>query len=137
MRPGMYLGPDRPHETNHGEECRKKYSGLSTCSELQGVNLNPHEQNHSKTNKHLSMLCNMGYDRFSFTTTLINELENEEISRTGCDEAVGRETGYKHGNLRPCRTAAWLCGRWFCSTPLMRSFDKEGRLRLTLFPQES
>lgn len=28
VRPGMYMGLDRPHETNHGEECRQTYSRL-------------------------------------------------------------------------------------------------------------
>ena len=134
-RPGMYMGPDRPYETKHAEKCRQKYSGLSTCLELQGVNLNPHEQNHSKKTKHLRKLRNMGYDAFSFATTLVNELENREINRNTCDGAVGRATGHTRDSFL-CRTELWTCCRGFCNAPLMRSFDEQGVLNLTFLRQE-
>ena len=55
---GMFLGPDKPHGANHKDKCRKRFNGLSSCEELTGMNLNPHEQNHSKKTKHLPSLCN-------------------------------------------------------------------------------
>lgn len=45
---GTFVGPDGAHETNHSEECTRKYAGLSQCQELDSLNLNVHSQNYAK-----------------------------------------------------------------------------------------
>lgn len=60
---GPYFGPDAMHDCSHAVECRRKFGGLDSCSQLTGVNLNAHEQNHSKTNIFLSMLNTMSFGR--------------------------------------------------------------------------
>ena len=82
---GLYLSPDGPHETNHGKQCQDLFGGMSTCDELAGVNLNPHEQNHAKKKKYLSSLNMMSSDSFAFMVTLMNELENQAINRRAVD----------------------------------------------------
>lgn len=124
----------RPRVTSNGEEYCRNYRRLSTFSELQWVNLNPPEQNHSKKWKNLPMLCNMGYEVFAFTTTLVNDLESNEINRTTCDEAVGRATGHTRSKLL-CRTEVWSCDPCLRNAPLMRSFHEYDRMSLTSLPE--
>lgn len=128
---GMYLGPDSLHEGNHRRECQRKFGGLHRCEELTGVNLNPHEQNHSKKTRHLPTLSNMGFDTFAFTTNLINELENATINQRTTDLAVRSASRHSTDCIHLCSANVWRCGRCFCDTPLMRSFDEFGRLRIT------
>lgn len=72
----------------------------------------------------------MGFDTFTYNITLINELENVDINRKTCYLAVKSATGHPHERLHACRKEVWTCGRCFCSKPLMRSFDKLGKLRI-------
>ena len=47
-----------------------------------GVNLNSHEQNHTKNKKYASSLKMMACDSFAFfMVTLVNELKNQAINR--------------------------------------------------------
>lgn len=131
QRVGMWLGPDGPHEGNHQGACQEKYGGGTRCKQLTGVNLNPHEQNHSKKTKYLPSVSGMGFDTFTFNITLINELENASINRRTCNLAVTSATHHPHGRLHACCSEVWICGRCFCISPLMRSFDKLGKLRIT------
>lgn len=133
---GLYLSPDGPHETNHGPHCRALFGGLKTCDELAGVNLNPHEQNHAKKKKFLRSLNVMGCDSFAFMVTLVNELENQAINRRSMDRLVGNAIGHPKRHHVACKLRMWTCGRCFCSTPLMRSFDRFGRIAVTFLNEE-
>lgn len=130
QRVGLWLGPDGPHEGNHQGSCQEKYGGLSRCPQLTGANCNVHEQNHSKKTKHLPSVSGMGFDTFTFNVTLINELENAAINRSTCDLTVTCATKHPHDRIHACYAEVWICGRCFCSSPLMRSFDKRGKLRI-------
>lgn len=132
-RAGVWLGPDGPHEGNHQGPCQDKYGGLSKCKAITGVNGNPHEQNHSKKTKYLPSVTGMGFDVFTFNITLINELENTSINRRMCDLAVGRSANHSRHDVS-CLVQVWVCGRCFCKSPLMRSFNELGKLRITLLP---
>ena len=128
---GMFLGPDGPHEGNHNEECQKKYSGLSSCRQLPGANLNVHEQHHAKLPKYLATLTGMTFDAFIFTTILLNELENASINRRSSDLMLGRTKDHLTDRLAVCSNELWTYGRCFCSSPVMRSFDVYGKMRIT------
>lgn len=128
---GPYFGPDALHDFNHGQACRQKYGGLSSCSQLDGVNLNAHEQNHAKKKKYLSMLNTMGFDRFTFTVTLVNELENEEINRRSLIAEVKNMTDHPHTRLEACTSHLYWLGRCWCDKPLLRWHDRFGRVRLS------
>lgn len=130
-RVGLWLAPDGPHEGNHQGKCQEKFGGLARCPQLTGVNCNAHEQNHSKKKKHLPSVNGMGFDTFNFNVNLINESENRAINRKTCDLAVSSATQHPDNRLSACQTEVWVCGRCFCSSPLMRSFDKLGKLRIT------
>ena len=130
-RVGLWLGPDGPHEGNHQASCQAKFGGISRCPQLTGINCNVHEQNHAKKTKFLPSVSGMGFDTFTYNITLINELENVDINRKTCYLAVKSATGHSHERLHACRKEVWTCGRCFCSKPLMRSFDKLGKLRIT------
>ncbi|CAB1119147.1 unnamed protein product [Ectocarpus sp. CCAP 1310/34] len=127
-RVGLWLGPDGPHEGNHQGSCQAKFGGLTRCRQITGTNCNPHEQNHSKKIKFLPSVTGMGFDTFTFNVTLINELENVKINRKTCTLAVSSASGHPRHRLPACRKEVWSCGRCFCSKPLMRSFDKLGKL---------
>lgn len=128
---GPYYAPDATHDFNHGPDCRQRYGGLGSCTQLAGVNLNSHEQNHSKKKKYLRMLNVMKFDRFAFTVTLINEVENEIINRRSLAHKVGQAVGHPIARLRICQTELWFCGRCFCAKPMLRSLDQFGRVRLS------
>lgn len=126
---GMYLGPDGRHEGDHDGPCREKFGGISKCPQLTAVNLIP--QNHSKNMKHQPSVNGMTFDTFTFSTTLINELENSSINRGTCNLAVESITNHTRDYMSACCAEVWICGRCFCASPLMRSFDAFGKLRIT------
>lgn len=128
---GPYFAPDATHDSNHGIGCRQKYGGLSSCTQISGLNLNSHEQNHSKKKKYLRMLNVMKFDRFAFMVTLINEIENEIINRRSLEHKVVKARGHPIARLGICQTELWFCGRCFCANPLLRSLDQFGRVRLS------
>ena len=72
----------------------------------------------------------MGFDTITFMITLINEFENAAINRRTCDFVVGRAKNHNH-YARSCFADLWICGRCFCDSPLMRSFDQLGKLCIT------
>ncbi|CAM9321313.1 unnamed protein product [Laminaria digitata] len=129
---GMHLSSDGPREANHGHECRAMFGGLETCDELASVNLNPHGHNRAKE-RYLHSLNGMGCDSFAFTATLVNELENECINRRSVDRLVEKQAGL-HGVS--CKTRVWKCGRCFCASPLMRYFDRFGRVAVAFLSEE-
>ena len=67
---GMVVGPDAPHEKNHSIKCQRAYSGFSTCLEIAGVNLNPHEQDHSKKPIYFRSIDTMTFPNFTFACLL-------------------------------------------------------------------
>ena len=132
---GPYYAPDTLHDCNHGIECRRRFGGVDSCEQLSGVCLTVHEQNHAKKKKFLHMLNVMKFDRFAFMVTLINQTENEAINRKTVNNLVKRALGHKSGQPKICMAEVWFCGRCYCTTPLMRSFDQFGRVILTFLPQ--
>lgn len=128
----VLLDPDDPHESNHGEQCRKRFAGSSTYKQL---NVNSHEQNHGRRKHYLPSPNNLKLDRFSFCVTLLNELENERINRRTMDRAVGRVSHHDRRNVSVCCLQIWTRGRCFCLTPLIRSFDDFGRLVVSSLPR--
>ena len=121
------------HEANHGEACRKSHAGLSTCRQLWGFNLNSHEQDNSKKSRYKSSLNNMTLGRFSFFATLFSELENSRLNRWTMDRILGSCDDHSR-NSRSCMAQMWVCGRCFCSNPLVRTFDVLGRLIVSRLP---
>ena len=127
---GPYFGPDALHDGNHGAACREKYCGLNSCAQLNGVNLSAHEQNHSKKKTYLRMLNTMGFDRFTFTLTLINERDNERINKNSLDTMVDHFQGHPHDTLTKCQIHLYWLGRCWCDRPLRRWFTQFGIVRL-------
>ncbi|CAN0528064.1 unnamed protein product [Laminaria digitata] len=78
------------------------------------------------------MVNNMGFDRFSFMVTLINEVENEVINRRSLGKMVACLDEDRHPPYRldNCQTEIWFCGRCWCNNPWFRWFDQFGRARL-------
>lgn len=104
---GTYLGLDGPHEGNHQGGCRAKFGGIATCPQLTAVNLNPHEQNHAKKTKHLPSVNGMTFDTYTFTTNLINELENASINRRTCDLAIRNAKAHNRYRVAACSADVW------------------------------
>lgn len=132
---GAFAEPDAaaPHENSGGEgNQRHEFKGVSTCRELAGgISLNPQDDGNTGKKKHLPVLSDMGFDTFIFMTTLLNELGNRRIDRATCDTAVEEAHWCPRGRVASCLAEVWICGRCFCQRPVMRSFDKLGKLRVT------
>ncbi|CAB1112923.1 unnamed protein product [Ectocarpus sp. CCAP 1310/34] len=120
--PGPYSGLDTPHDSNHGDDCRRKYVRIDSCAQLSGVNLNAHKQNHAKKKKFVHMLNDMKFDRFAFMVTLINETENEAIHRKSVANMVKLVRGHGSEQVKIFQAQVWFYGRCFCQKSLMRSF---------------
>lgn len=73
----------------------------------------------------------MRFDAFTFTVTLINQLESRSIIRHSC-EVAKRGSVCHPGPASFCIAAVWVFGRCFCITPLVRSFDEFDRLSIAL-----
>ncbi|CAN0446561.1 unnamed protein product, partial [Pylaiella littoralis] len=58
---GMHVGPDAIHETNHNEQCRLDYSGISTCAHISGVCATVAEQHNSKKPVYFRSVNTMGF----------------------------------------------------------------------------
>lgn len=127
---GPYFAPDHVHDCNHGADCRRKYGELATCCQLAGVNCNVHEQNHQKKRNFLAMLNTMGFDRFSFMVTLVNEVENEVINRRSLEQLVDLARGHESARSTVCKAEIWLTGRCCCDKPLQLWYDQFGRAKL-------
>ncbi|CAM9706565.1 unnamed protein product [Sphacelaria rigidula] len=124
----MYVGPDGPHENNHDADCRRKYSGLSQCLEISGVNLNPHEQDNSLLTLHVRTLSNMILEVLTYSLRVIHEVRNGAINRETITRIVRNSKHHRKGGAATvCAFDIWICGRYFCDCPLMRVFDRLGR----------
>lgn len=134
---GVFSGPGELHEANHQGACRRCFGILPTSLDLRGGNLNPHEENHEKKEKrHLPSVSSMELDAPTFAVTLIKELQSCSINRALCDAAVrGSVKHSRHADTSCARV--WFYGRCFCGTPLMKSLDGFGRLRITLLDTKS
>lgn len=128
----MRIGPDGHHESNHGPECRAKYSGMTTCQDVAGVNLTRHESDHGVKAVYFRSINNMTFPRFTYSLSVINELQNRKYNRQFLGvllEGITVHSPYT-SSLKGCHAALWTCGRCFCSKPLVRVFDGFGRLDL-------
>ena len=125
---GMFVGPDGPHEKNHSDKCKHAYSGFSTCHEPTGVNLNAHEQDHSRKPVHFRSVNMMGFATFTYALRVINERQNERFNQQQLDSVVLTVDGHPTDDTGGCCSCLWACGRCFCSNPLMRVFDCLGRV---------
>ena len=133
---GPYYGPDTLHDCNHEDDCRRKYGGIYSYTQLSGVNLNAHEQNHAKKKKFLHMLNVIKFDRFAFMVILINETVNnfKAINRRSVGNMVKRVRGHGMERVQICQAEVWFCSRCFCLNTFMRSSNQFGRVRLTFIP---
>ena len=86
------------------------------------MNLNPHEQNHSRKKIHLRSLNNMVLPHFTYALRVINEVGNEEYNRKTLSNLLRRVAG--HPRNVAFLNLLWVCGRCFCGKPLMRVFDQ-------------
>ena len=125
---GMFVGPDGPHEKNHSEKCQRAYSGFSGCLEIAGVNLNPHEQDHSKKPIYFRSINTMNFPNFTFALRVINERQNQGYNRQTLDTLLATVEEHPIGRISSCEEALWRCGRCFCTNPVMRVFDCLGRV---------
>lgn len=92
--------------------------------------MNAHEQNRSKRRKPMAMVNTMGFDRFSFMVTLINEIENETINRRSSNAMVENVSLHPADQSTCCKAGIWFTGRCWCRKPLLKSYDQFGRARL-------
>lgn len=129
---GMFVGPDGPHEKNHSKECQRQYSGFTTCDELAGINLNPHEQDHSKKALYLRSLNTMTFSNFTFALRVINERQNQGFNRKTLRTLLASVTEHPKDSFAGCEAALWRCGRCFCGKPVMRVFDCLGRVDIVM-----
>lgn len=129
----MRIGPDGHHENNHGEECKKKYSGLTTCKDIGGVNLTRHESDHGVKAKYLRSINNMTLANFTYSLTVINELQNRKYNMQFLGLLLRGVEAHTPHSVSGCQAALWTCGRCFCEKPLVRVFDCFGRLDLVFF----
>ena len=126
---GPYYAPeDAARAVGHGINCRQKFGGLNSCAQVAGVTLNSRELDGASKNRHMRMLNALQFDRFTFTVTLVNEMENEAINRRSLEKMVGRFRGHPVERIKVCQADIWFCGRCFCSKPLLRSLDEFGRV---------
>ena len=125
---GIFLGPDGPHEKNHNPQCTRNHSGLTTCSEIAGVNLNPHEQDHAKKHVYLRSINTMAFPNFTYALRVINELQNEGINKRTLLRQLRCFETHPVTTFGSCHKSLWHCGRCFCSKPTMRVFDSFGRV---------
>lgn len=125
---GLTVGPDRIHEINHNEKCRRAHSGLSGCFDIAGVNLTPHEQDHSKKPVHFRSVNTMNFPNFTYSLRVINEIQNEQYNKRTLGRLLEAIDGHPEGRVSACREALWTCGRCFCANPVVRVFDCFGRV---------
>ena len=126
----MRIGPDGHHENNHGPDCRKLYSGLTTCKDIGGVNLTRHESDHGVKAMYLRSINNMTFPKFTYSLSVINELQNRKYNRQLLGALLRGVDGHAPPSVSGCQAALWTCGRCYCDKPLVRVFDCFGRLDL-------
>lgn len=79
-----------------------------SCLELTGVNLNSHKNNHAK-NKHMSSICKMRFDGFTFQVALINKLGHRSINLESCEVAVPGSVGHSAPpKFCTCSSDVWM-----------------------------
>lgn len=126
----MRIGPDGQHESNHGPECQAKYSGMTTCKDIAGVNLTRHESDHGVKAVYYRSINNMTFPNFTYSLRVINELQNRKYNRQYVGMLLDGVADHSTRSFEGCHAALWTCGRCFCSKPLVRVFDSLGRLDL-------
>lgn len=126
----LRMGPDGHHESNHGPDCRAKYSGMATCVDARGVNLARQLPDDEPDSEYFWSLDGMTFPDFTYALRVINELQNKRYNVDSLRTAVGRIDGHPLDMLTVCETALRTCGRCFCSKPLVRVFDCLGRLEI-------
>ncbi|CAN0346172.1 unnamed protein product, partial [Scytosiphon promiscuus] len=52
------------------------------------------------------------------------------------DRLVEKPPRHSKKTENACQGFMWTCGRCFCSTPLMRSFDRFGRVAVMFLSEE-
>eukprot|EP00903_Cladosiphon_okamuranus_P021995 g20222.t1 len=125
----MRIGPDGHHESNHDEACQKKYSGMTVCIDIAGVNLTRHESGHGVKAVYFRSI-NMTLPNFTYSLCVINELQNAKYNGQFLSVLLGGVTDHTQSSLPACQRALWTCGRCFCDKPLVRVFDCLGKLDL-------
>ncbi|CAN0029577.1 unnamed protein product [Ectocarpus sp. 4 AP-2014] len=80
--------------------------------------------------KFLGIINTMGFDRFSFMVTLVNEIENEAINHRTVQVLVDSVRQHRSSRLAVCQVEVWLTGRCCCEKPLQLRYDQFGRARL-------
>lgn len=126
----MRIGPDGHHENNHGPDCRKLYSGLTTCKDIGGVNLTRHESDHGVKAMYLRSINNMTFPNFTYSLSVINDFQNRKYNRQLLGALLRGVDGHAPPSVSGCQAALWTCGRCYCDKPLVRVFDCFGRLDL-------
>lgn len=126
----LRIGPDGHHESNHGPECRAKYSGMTNCRDAAGVNLTRHESDHGQKAVYFRSTNMMTFPNFTYALRVMNELQNTRYNKYFLSVLLGAIDGHPSDALDGCQAALWICGRCYCSNPLVRVFDCFGRLDL-------
>lgn len=126
----MRIGPDGHHENYHGEECRKLYSGLTTCKDIGGVNLTRHESDHGVKAMYLRSINNMTFSNFTYSLSVINELQNRKYNKQFLGVLLRVVGGHASPSMTVCQAALWTCGRCFCGTPRCACLTALGGLTL-------
>ena len=117
-----------PMKKNHNPQCTRDHRGLSKSSEIAGVNLNSHEQDHAQKTVYFAV------DQHNGVSELHLRLEGDQraLKRRhppeNAREVVTHLEQHPVGTIDSCHTSLWLCGRCFCLKPTIRVFDLFGRV---------
>lgn len=127
----MFFRPDSTHERNPKGTCRVRFDDLGERLYLAGLHITPHEHDDAMKTKHLPPKPMQGEVRYLHPQrdTLIFETENRAMNWKACVVAVWKASGHERPAAAYSAQVS-VCGRCFCATPAMRSFDVSGRLRV-------
>ena len=114
----------------------KIYGGLTGCVEIAGLNLNPHEQNHARKGVHLRSFNTITVPRFVYYLRVLNELQNEKYNHRTLRNLLRGIAGHSESTNFGCWSLLVRCGRCFCSNPVMRVFDRFGRVDIVPLSSE-
>ncbi|CAB1099649.1 unnamed protein product [Ectocarpus sp. CCAP 1310/34] len=69
---------------------------------------------YSEKKKFLGMINTMGFDRFSFMVTLVNEIENDAINHRTLKVLVDSVRQHRSSRVAVCKVEIWLTGQNLC-----------------------
>ena len=111
------------------------YRGFSGFLEIVWVNLNLHEQDHSKKRIYFRSINTMSFPNFTFVLRVINERKTQGYNRPTLDSVSATVKKHRKYTISSSEEALWMCGRCFCTNPVMLVFDCLGRVDVVLLSE--